>query len=111
MVVWYEGPGQDHTQNNCLDGGTGLELENGWESDMSDDKRALLTIQQNIHNLERSMSASQLSQVERSLQQHPINIKVKPSCSNLLVFYSGGRSARMHPRSAHMRPQKNPKKV
>ena len=69
LVVWYQGPGQDHKRNNSLDVETGLDGMdggNGWDDDLSDDQRALLNLEQNIANLERSMSASHLGQMERT---------------------------------------------
>ena len=51
MVVWYSGPGQYNNHSNGLEG-EGEEEEG--------DRAALRNLEQNIANLERSMSASQL---------------------------------------------------
>ena len=51
MVVWYSGPGQYNNHSN------GLEGEGEEEGE---DRAALRNLEQNIANLERSMSASQL---------------------------------------------------
>ena len=48
-MVWYSGPGQYNNHSNGLEG----EEEEG-------DRAALRNLEQNIANLERSMSASQL---------------------------------------------------
>ncbi len=48
MVVWYSGPGQYNNHSN------------GLESDMEEDNQALVNLERNIANLERSLSASQL---------------------------------------------------
>ena len=52
MVVWYSGPGQYNNHSNGLEG-VGEEEE-------GEDRAALRNLEQNIANLERSMSASQL---------------------------------------------------
>ena len=52
MVVWYSGPGQYNNHSN------GLEEEG--EEGEGEDRAALRNLEQNIANLERSMSASQL---------------------------------------------------
>ena len=48
MVVWYSGPGQYNNHDN------------GLEHDMEEDNQALINLERNIANIERSMSASQL---------------------------------------------------
>ena len=55
LVVWYSGPGQYNNHNNedTLDTGPGME-------DVEEDQQALINLERNIANLERSMSASQL---------------------------------------------------
>ena len=50
MVVWYSGPGQYNNHSNGLEG----------EEEEGEDRAALRNLEQNIANLERSMSASQL---------------------------------------------------
>ena len=50
MVVWYSGPGQYNNHSNGLEG----------EGEEGEDRAALRNLEQNIANLERSMSASQL---------------------------------------------------
>ena len=54
VVVWYSGPGQHNHHNN------NLELES------EDDNQALLNLERNIANIERSMSASQLGKTDLS---------------------------------------------
>ena len=49
MVVWYSGPGQHNIHSNV----------NAIE-DVEEDQQALINLERNIANLERSMSASQL---------------------------------------------------
>ena len=49
MVVWYSGPGQYNNHSNGLEG-----------EEEGEDRAALRNLEQNIANLERSMSASQL---------------------------------------------------
>ena len=46
--MWYSGPGQYNNHDN------GLEI------DMEEDNQALINLERNIANLERSMSTSQL---------------------------------------------------
>ena len=46
--MWYSGPGQYNNHNN------------GLESDMEEDNQALVNLERNIANLERSLSTSQL---------------------------------------------------
>ena len=48
MVVWYSGPGQYNNHTNCP------------ESDIEEDNQALVNLERNIANLERSLSTSQL---------------------------------------------------
>ena len=55
MVVWYSGPGQhnNHSNVDAMESGPGME-------DVEEDQQALINLERNIANLERSMSASQL---------------------------------------------------
>ena len=55
MVVWYSGPGQhiNHSNVDAMESGLGKE-------DVEEDHQALINLERNIANLERSMSASQL---------------------------------------------------
>ena len=50
LVVWYSGPGQYNNHNN----------EITMEEEVEEDQQALINLERNIANLERSMSASQL---------------------------------------------------
>ena len=50
LVVWYSGPGQYNNHNN----------EVTMEEEVEEDQQALINLERNIANLERSMSASQL---------------------------------------------------
>ena len=54
MVVWYSGPGQYNNHSN------------GLESDMEEDNQALVNLERNIANLERSLSTSQLGKGDLS---------------------------------------------
>ena len=62
LTISYAGPGQHHTP--CQVGDTSMERESSTEKeeDLEDDQRALLNLERNIENIERSMSASQLEQ-------------------------------------------------
>ena len=55
LVVWYSGPGQhnNHSNVDAMESGPGME-------DVEEDQQALINLERNIANLERSMSASQL---------------------------------------------------
>ena len=48
--MWYSGPGQYNNHNN----------EVTMEEEVEEDQQALINLERNIANLERSMSASQL---------------------------------------------------
>ena len=48
--MWYSGPGQYNNHNN----------EVAMEEEVEEDQQALINLERNIANLERSMSASQL---------------------------------------------------
>ncbi|XP_023341789.1 otoferlin [Eurytemora carolleeae] len=64
LFIWYKGPGIHF--RNFMDMDTGTEQdESAWEGDMSDDQRALIDIEKNIANIERSMSANQLAKTSR----------------------------------------------
>ena len=54
VVVWYSGPGQYNNHSN------------GLESDMEEDNQALVNLERNIANLERSLSTSQLGKGDLS---------------------------------------------
>ena len=54
-MVWYSGPGQYNNHDN------GLELEAE-----EDSAQALINLERNIANIERSMSASQLGRSEQN---------------------------------------------
>ena len=53
--MWYSGPGQhnNHSNVDAMESGPGME-------DVEEDQQALINLERNIANLERSMSASQL---------------------------------------------------
>ena len=57
LVVWYSGPGQ-HTNTNTNTTTADQQLE----SSLEEDSQALINLERNIANLERSLSASQLLQ-------------------------------------------------
>ena len=54
MTVSYSGPGQHHDKMISRDS----------SDEVDDDRKALLNLEQNIANIERSMSASQLEQAQ-----------------------------------------------
>ena len=53
--MWYSGPGQhnNHSNVDAMESGPGME-------GLEEDQQALINLERNIANLERSMSASQL---------------------------------------------------
>ena len=68
-MVWYSGPGQHNNITNHLD------------SDMEDDSQALLNLERNIANIERSMSASQLTKSDLT---SILNRQVGYCCSQII---------------------------
>ena len=61
LVVWYSGPGQ-HTNTNTTNTVTTTGTDQQLESSLEEDSQALINLERNIANLERSLSASQLLQ-------------------------------------------------
>ena len=57
MTISYSGPGQHHDKMISRDS----------SEEVDDDRKALLNLEQNIANIERSMSASQLEQAQYKL--------------------------------------------
>ena len=63
LTISYAGPGQ-HDNTPCQVGDAAMERDDSTEKEeeLEDDQRALLNLERNIQNIERSMSASQLEQ-------------------------------------------------
>ena len=64
MAVAYSGPGQHHDKMISRDS----------SDEVDDDRKALLNLEQNIANIERSMSASQLEQAQYKLRGNKVGL-------------------------------------
>ena len=67
VSVAYSGPGQHHDKM--------LSMSRDSSDEVDDDRRALLNLEQNIANIERSMSASQLGQAQYKLQGSKVRLR------------------------------------
>ena len=76
MTVSYSGPGQHHDKMLCRDP----------SDEVDEDRKALLNLEQNIANIERSMSASQLEQAQYKLRGNKVR-KPTTSSTNILMYF------------------------
>ena len=90
LVVWYSGPGQhnNHSNVDTMESGQGME-------DVEEDQQALINLERNIANLERSMSASQLERGDTNMLGRKVSMVESLICDDMHCICTGWEHAQL----------------